>query len=188
MFGGHKILVFLHVCPPVWLLANIQVSPLFSVVCNHVPLSLLTRGHGYVVSPVSRLLGSTRKQKRGVPDKLQAQHRSHHFQLNSPHYSSSQHLSSSLIPLLTSGYLTAKTNCLTEGIHNSSYTLWIYKSPVLPCKYGKSMLTVWCQYRFLLAGKKERLFQLLHVYYIYINVVLSHFCSQHMLNTCAFWG
>lgn len=93
-----------------------------------------------------------------------------------------------LIPPLTSGYLTAKTNCLTEGIHNSSYTLWIYKSPVLPCKYGKSMLTVWCQYRFLLAGKKEKLFQLLHEYYIYINVVLSHFCSQHMLNTCAFWG
>lgn len=117
------------------------LSAMFSVVCNHVPLSLLTRGHGYVVSLVSRLLGSTRKQKRGVPDKLQAQHRSHHFQLNSPHYSSSQHLSSPLIPPLTSGYLTAKTNCLTEEIHNSSYTLWIYTSRVPPCKYGKSMLT-----------------------------------------------
>lgn len=32
------------------------------------------------------------------------------------------------IPPLTSGYLTAKTNCLTEWIHNSSYTLLIYTS------------------------------------------------------------
>ena len=98
--------------PPVCFLAKTEWQfPLFSLVCSYGPLSLIIRGHGYVVSlvtqssslravmeTISRLLGSMSQQKRGVADKLQARHWSHHFQLNSPHYSSSQHLSSSLHP------------------------------------------------------------------------------------------
>lgn len=135
---------------------------------------------------VSRLLGSISKQKRGVADKLQAQHWSHHFKLDSPHYSSSQHLSSPrFIPLLTSGYLTAKTNCLTVGIHNSSYTLLIYTNTVLLLHANMGKVCKPCDANIILTcsgscWKKEVLFQLLHPTYLYINIVFpTH--TQHML-------
>lgn len=143
--------------PPVCLLTMTEwLVPLFSVVCSSASLALLIWVHGYVVSLVTRTfpsewsrkpssgcLAASARKKKGAADKLQAQHWSHHFQLNSPHYSSSQHLSTSLHP-----YLTAKTSCLTEGIHNSSYRLLIYtttNSPIPTCKYGESIQSLWCQ-------------------------------------------
>ena len=133
-----------HNPPSVWLLAKVEwLFPLFSVVCSFVSSSLLIvrswsgcqpcyPEFSLRVETVSRLLGSISKQKRGVADKLQAPalESSLSTQLTSLFLFPAS-LFLPFIPQLTSDYLTAKTNCLTVEIHNSSYTLLKYKSTVL---------------------------------------------------------
>lgn len=119
-------------------------SVVISTVCSCAPPSLLIWGHGYAVSLVTQSFPSEWSWKL-FPGCLAASASKREVLLTNYRpgigviTSNSAHLiiplpSISLpafIPPLTSGYLTAKTNCLTEGIHNSSYTLLIYTSTVL---------------------------------------------------------
>lgn len=133
-----------------------------TVVCSYVPLSLfIFGGHGYVVSLVTRSFSSQWSWKL-FPGCLAASASKRKVLLTNYRpsvgviTSNSSHLiiplpSISLPPFIppsTSGYLTAKTNCLTEAIHNSSYTLLIYMSSVLflHANMERSMPTLCCQY------------------------------------------
>lgn len=174
----------LNVCnpPPVWSLAKTErLFPPFSVVCSHGPPSLLILGSWLccqsrylefflrvVMETISRLLGSMSKQKRGVADKLQARHWSHHFQLNSPHYSSSQHLSSSRHPSVDQPLPSSQDKLFNWGIHNSSYTVLIYTSTVLflhanmekVCEPCAANILLTCSSSCFIDWKKDELFQL----------------------------
>lgn len=152
----HDLTLNVYNPPPVWLLAE-WLFPQFPVICSYVPLSLLIWGHGYVVSVVAQAFPSVWSWKL-FPGCLAASASKSEVLLTNYRpgigviTSNSTHLIiplpsislPPLIPPLTSGYLTAKTNCLTVGIHNSSYTLLIYTSTLL-FLHAKSMQTLCCQ-------------------------------------------
>lgn len=95
------------------------------------------------------------------------------------------HLISCLPPVvspLTSGYLTAKTNCLAEKTHNSPCTLLIYTRLVRTCKYGKSIWTVWCHlytlYPSLTAQKRHYLNLFCVIDFIFLFCYTSSFWEK----------
>ena len=136
---------------------------------------------------VFSLLGSISKQTRGVSWQLTGPSirviPSNSTHLIIPPPSISFLFFSPFIPPLTNGYLTAKTNCLVVGIHNSSYTLLRHKSTALLrhtnmeklCKPWDNIQT--CGGRSFIDWEREENLQ----DDIYMDIVLSN------LHMCSFW-
>lgn len=105
---------------------------------------------------------------------------------------SASHLISHLHPVvspLTSGYLTAKTNCLAEKTHNSPCTLLIYTRLVSTCKYGKSIWTVWCHlytlYPSLTAQRRHYLNLFCVIEFIFLFCYTSLFWEKGKFESCS---
>lgn len=142
-------------------------------------VSLLIWGHGYAVS--FRL--------RVAQQHEQANERCF-WRITGP--ASASHLISHLHPVvspLTSGYLTAKTNCLAEKTHNSPCTLLIYTRLVSTCKYGKSIWTVWCHlytlYPSLTAQRRHYLNLFCVIEFIFLFCYTSSFWEKGKFESCS---